>query len=45
MTFPDGELLSEIFKGKERVGSVEIFVVLTVTALHFAVVTRRIGFD
>ena len=45
MAFSDDELLFEILKGKELVGSVEIFVVLTVTALHFAVVPGRIGFN
>ena len=38
----DGELLCEIIQGKERVTSVEAFLILAVAALHLAIVTRRI---
>ena len=41
----DGELLCEVIQGIKTVAGVEAFLVLTVAALHFAVVAWRIGAD
>ena len=43
--FADGKLGFEVVKAIETVRSIEFFVVFTVTALHFAVVSRGIGTD
>ena len=41
----DGKLLCEVIQGKESVRRIEALLILAVAALHFAVVTRRIGPD
>ena len=41
----DGKLLCEVIQGKESVRRIEALLILAVTTLHFAVVTRRIGAD
>lgn len=41
----NGELLPEVLKGMEPVGSIEVFVVLSVRTFHFAVVPRCVGTD
>ena len=41
----DGELLGEVAQGIKAVAGVEAFLVLTVAALHLAVVARRVGTD
>lgn len=39
---PDSELSFEIFKAIKAVGSIEFFMIFTVTAVNLTVVTRRI---
>ena len=39
----DGKLLCEVIQGEERMARIEALLVLTVTALHLAVVAGRIG--
>lgn len=41
--FPDGQLLFKIFKRIEFMWSIEIFIILSVAALYFAVVSGRVG--
>ena len=42
---PDRELLLEVLKGIEFMGSVKVFVVLTVASLDLTVVSGRIRLD
>ena len=42
---PTGELSLVILEGVKRMGGIEVFVVLAVTALHLAVVPGRVGPD
>ena len=41
----DSELLCEIVQGKESMGRIEAFLVLTVAAFHLAVVAGCVGTD
>ena len=41
----NGKLLFEVLKGMESVGRIEVFIVLPVGTLHFAVVSRRVWTD
>ena len=45
ISVPDNKLFLKIRKGKEGVRSIEIFVILAVTAFHFAVVSGGKRFD
>ena len=44
-TLSNSQLVFEVLKGKEPMGSVELLIVFSMTTLYFAVVPGRIGFD
>ena len=41
----DSELLCEVIQGVKAVAGVKALLILAVAALHFTVVTRRVGAD
>lgn len=43
--FTDSELLFEVLKGEETVGSIEFLVILPVAALYLSVVPWRVGLN
>ena len=45
LVLPGGQLFAEVVKGIELVGGVEVFVILPMAALDFAVVSRSVDLN